>query len=37
VGQRLLGWASRRRAGAAEGKASAAPVAADKAPSDTAV
>ena len=37
VGQRLLGWASRRRAGAAEGKASAAPVAADKAPSYTAV
>lgn len=33
VGQRLLGWASRRRTGAAECKASAARVAADKAPS----
>ena len=35
VGQRLLGWASRRRAVPAEGKASAsaAPVAAEKAPS----
>ena len=37
VGQRLLGWASRRRAGAAEGKATAAPVAADKALSYSAV
>ena len=37
VGQRLLGWASRRRAGAAESKATAAPVAADKALSYSAV